>query len=306
MKKEFLPAYLALVFICLTWGTTYLVMRIGVMDIPPFLFASIRQILAGALLTGVMLTIGRSKFPSKKELWQLAVSGLLLFALANGLISWAQLYIPSGLAAIICSFLPMWIIFLNMYVNREERPNLPIVIGAILGLLGIVIIFGENLENLSSSGYLAGVVLTFVATFCWSVGSMWVKKASLQTDLFLTAGLQMFFGGLWLIPFSIVFDDYSTIAWSPKGAVSLVYLVVVGSILSYMCYYYALKKLPITMVSMYSYINPLVAVFLGWLVLDEKLNMAIGIGFVTTILGIYLVSRGYQIRATWRTQVSGD
>ena len=112
----------------------------------------------------------------------------------------------------------------------------------------------------------------------------------------------MFFGGIWLVPFSLLLDDYTTFHWSSEAAFSLTYLIVVGSVIAYACYSYVLRKLPMTIVSLYAYVNPVVAVILGWLVLDEKLTMLMGAAIGITIAGIYVVNRGYYLRKIWKTQ----
>ena len=114
----------------------------------------------------------------------------------------------------------------------------------------------------------------------------------------------MLCGGIFLIPLSLIFDDYSAITWSNQVVFSLGYLVLIGSVAAYACYFYAIGKLPMTLVSLYAYINPVIAVLLGWVILSEKLNFKIGIAIIITLTGIYLVNRGYQIKTQWKAQLS--
>jgi drug/metabolite transporter (DMT)-like permease len=299
-----LIAYFALGAVCIIWGTTYLALRIGVTQFPPFLFSVMRFLIAGPILLGFMLTVGKASWPARKSLFNQAIAGLLMVTLGISVVGWAEMYVSSGLAAIICSMMPIWIILINVSVNRNERPTFPIVLGLLIGLSGIVMIFGEHFSDFSDSRYTFGIALTFLANLSWAVGSVWTKKKNDHTNPFLNAGLQMFFGGLFLIPLSLIFDDYSTIHWSGGVISALVYLILVGSVAGYACYLYAVKKLPMTIVSLYAYINPIVAVLLGWLVLDEKLNMRIGIAILITIAGIYIVNRGYQLKDVWKAQFS--
>jgi drug/metabolite transporter (DMT)-like permease len=302
-KSNYLP-YAALAAVCLIWGTTYLALRIAVVSFPPFLFVTIRQLIAGSLLVGFMLTVGKAKLPPRKEIFKQAVAGFFMLSMGNGLVAWAEVHIPSGVAAIICSLMPMWVILINLTMNKDERPTIPIMLGVVLGFAGIILIFGEHLEAFSNNQYLIGILVTFLATISWASASVWIKKRQNNTSPFLNAGLQMFFAGVWLIPFTFAFDDLSTINWSAEAVYSLIYLIIVGSIIAYACYTYALGKLPMTIVSLYAYVNPLVAVVLGWLVLDEKLNMKIGLAFLLTVAGIYIVNRGYQLRNLWKAQFS--
>jgi len=297
-------AYFALAAVCLIWGTTYLALRIAVLHFPPFLFTALRQLSAGSLLLLFMLTVGKAKLPSKEMIVRQAIGGFFLLTLGNGLVAWAEMHIPSGVAAVICSLMPVVVILVNVMIDRDERPNAPIIMGLVLGLVGIIMIFSEHVGEFSKTQYTIGIVLTFVAVVSWASGSIWIKKKNLESNPFVNAGLQMFFGGVWLLPLSLMFDDLSNVTWSPEAAYSMLYLVFVGSIVAYASYSYALRKLPMTIVSLYAYVNPVVAVLLGWGVLDEKLNAKIIMGIVLTIAGIYVVNRGYQLRNAWRAQFS--
>jgi drug/metabolite transporter (DMT)-like permease len=303
VRKDLL-AYLALGAICLIWGTTYLALRVAVVGFPPFLFVVIRQIIAGSILVGLMLTVGKAKLPSRAEIWKQAIAGFFMLSMGNGLVAYAEVTIPSGIAAIICSMMPMWVILINLTINREERPTLPIIIGAALGFAGIILIFIQDLDALANAAYIWGILLTLLATISWACASIWLKKRKSTSEPFMNAGLQMFFAGMWLIPFTLVFDDLSNVTWSSNTLFAMVYLIVIGSIVAYGCYTYALKKLPMTIVSLYAYVNPLVAVVLGWLILDESLTIRIGFAFALTVAGIYLVNRGYMLRNMFKTQLS--
>lgn len=303
MRKDLL-AYFALAAICIIWGTTYLALRVAVMNFPPFLFVAIRQVAAGLILISSLALFGKVKMPSIKYFYHQAIAGFFLITLGNGLVAWSEMHIPSGIAAVICSLMPVMVIVVNLSINRDERPNIPIVVGITLGFIGISMIFGEELNSFTKSGYLIGMLLTFVAVIAWAGGSVWIKKHNLKSNVFLNAGLQMFFGGVWCFPLSYAFDDLSSLHWSGEAVFALLYLTVFGSVIAYSCYSYALRKLPMTIVSLYAYINPIVAVVLGWLVLNEKLNTTIGIAILMTVAGIYIVNRGYQLRDIWKAQFS--
>jgi drug/metabolite transporter (DMT)-like permease len=298
--------YLALIAVCIIWGTTYLALRIAVLHFPPFLFTAIRQTTAGFLLLAFMLSVGKAYLPSREHLWRQAIAGFFMISMGNGLVAWAEMHIPSGIAAIICSLMPVLVILMNLMINREEKPTVPIVVGVLMGLVGIVLIFSEHLGELSKTEYIIGIIFTFGAVLAWAGGSIWIKKKNVESNPFVNAGLQMFFGGLLLFPFSFAFDDLTHITWTAEVAYSLLYLIIFGSLIAYASYAYALRKLPMTVVSLYAYVNPLVAVILGWLVLQEKLNLKIWIAISITIAGIYIVNRGYQLRNVWKTPVPAD
>jgi drug/metabolite transporter (DMT)-like permease len=299
-------AYTALAVICVLWGTTFLGIRIGVMDIPPFLFAAMRLGIAGFLLIAIMVVFMKAKLPSKKIIIVQAVAGFLLFTLGNGLIGVAELFVSSGITAIICSMIPIWVTLINLGASEEERPTLPVFVGLAIGLSGIVLMFGDSVNEFSNSNYVWSIVLIFVANMGWSFGSVWIKRknAGAQNNTFVNAGLQMFFGGMFLFIASFIFDDYSTLHWTSSSLWALAYLIVFGSIIAFACFSYALKKLPVTIVSLYAYINPIVAVLLGTLILGEKFNLRIAIAMLVTVAGIYIVNKGFQLRDLWRAQFS--
>ncbi len=304
MSRSSALPYFALAAVCIIWGTTYLALRIAVLHFPPFLFTAIRQTTAGLLLVLFMTTAGKAAFPSAGHLWRQAIGGFFMITLGNGLVAWAEMHIPSGVAAIICSLMPVLVIVINLLIHKEERPTFPIVAGVILGLLGIVLIFSEHLNAFSKTEYILGIASTFGAVIAWAGGSIWIKKKHTESDPFVNAGLQMFFGGLLCLPLSVAFDDVANVSWSGEVAWSLGYLIIFGSLVAYGSYAYALRKLPMTIVSLYAYINPLVAIVLGWLVLDETLNARVWLAMALTITGIYVVNKGYQLRDAWRAQFS--
>jgi len=304
MKKGLLTAYLALACVCIVWGTTYLALRIGVTQFPPFLFSIFRFLVAGPLLIILTFAIGKVSWPDTRMLRDQAIGGLFMITLGISIVAYAEVYVSSGVAAIICSLMPVWTVLINVFISKDERPNWLILLGLVTGLTGIVLIFGEHLEEFADSNYTTGIVAVVLANLCWAIGSIYVKRKNQQANPFLSAGFQMLFGGIFLIPLSLIFDRYETITWSGEVIYSLTYMIVIGSMAAYVCYAYAMKKLPMTIVSLYAYINPIVAVVLGWLVLDESLNLRVTIAIILTIAGIYMVNRGNQLRTELKTQLT--
>ena len=303
-ENKDLLAYLALGAVCIIWGTTYLGLRIGVSQFPPFLFSILRFLTAGPILIVLVLVSKKAVWPNKTVLFNQAISGLFMVTLGISVVGWSEMYISSGMAAIICSMMPIWTVLINVVVTKDEQPNWLIILGLVTGLTGIVMIFGEHLSEFSNSNYTTGIVLTFAANLCWAIGSIWIKKKNTDSNPFMNAGLQMLFGGIFLIPLSLLLDDYSRIQWNSSVIYSMAYMSLVGSVTAYACYSYAIKKLPMTLVSLYAYINPIVAVLLGWLVLNEKLNLRVGLAIVLTIAGIYIVNKGYQLKVFKKTQAT--
>lgn len=295
-KKNLLIAYIALGAVCVIWGTTYLGLRVGVTQFPPFLFSLLRFTIAGPILVAFMLTVGKAAWPDRNTLLHQAVSGLFMVTLGISVVGWSEVYISSGVAAVICSMMPVWTILINVLITRDEKPNWLIVTGLLTGLSGILLIFREHLSEFSDANYTLGIALTFAANLCWAIGSIYIKKKNKHSNPFLNAGLQMMFGAIFLVPISLLLDDYSSIRWSEPVVYSLIYMALIGSVAAYACYSYAIKHLPMTIVSLYAYINPIVAVILGWLILSEKLNLSILLAIAIVVLGVYLVNRGYQLK----------
>jgi drug/metabolite transporter (DMT)-like permease len=304
IQNNRLTAYFALAVVCVLWGTTFLALRIGVMDVPPFLFSALRQGIAGILLTGALLLFTSLRLPSKQHLAEQALGGFFLVVVGNGLVGYAEVHVPSSIAAIICSMMPVWVILINLFVSGEERPTFPVIMGLTIGLAGIILIFGENLADFGNSAYAWGIAIIFISNMGWAYGSVRLKKKNQQSNAILNAGLQMLFGGLMLVPVSLIFDDYSNINWTTGATSSLIYLIFFGSIAAYGSYSYAVKKLPMTIVSLYAYVNPIVAMILGALLLGEKFNMRMGIAMIVVIAGIYIVNKGFQLRELWKAQFS--
>ena len=249
-----------------------------------------------------MVLVTKATLPDVKYLIKQAIAGFFLISMGNGFVAWGEMHVPSGIAAVICSLMPIVVILINLTINREEKPTFPILVGTVLGFTGILLIFSEHLHEFYRTEYIVSVIMIFGAVLGWAGGSVWIKKQHHDINPFINAGLQMFFGGLWLFPLSLMFDDLSTVSWSTESTYSMIYLIVFGSIIAYTCYSYALRKLPMTIVSLYAYINPLVAVLLGWAVLSEPLNARIWLAITITIAGIYIVNKGYQLRDLWRAQ----
>lgn len=289
-------AYLALLIVCIFWGTTYLALRIGVKDFPPFLFTGIRQCAAGILLLIGMYFFKKLEKLSLKDILRQAVPGILLITLGNGIIGWAELYIPSGLAALIVSVMPVYIVVINFIGGKQDKPfNAKIISGFLLGCAGIVLIFRDNLGDLGKPEYLWGVVASFGACFFWAIGSIYMKRNTFNTSAYSNAMIQFISGGIGCFIFSLFFDDYHHLdAISADSLWALLYLTIFGSLLAYMSYLYAIRHLPIVVVSTYAYVNPIIAILLGVAVLHEKITWITMLALAVTLSGVYLINAGYR------------
>lgn len=297
--KRHTKAYLALIFICIVWGTTYLAIRMGVLHFPAFLFAAIRQILSGFIILGIGWMLNRKADLSLANLKHQAIVGFLLITVGNGLVTWGEKHVTSGVAALICSLMPICAVLVNLAISRKEKLNGLIVAGMLAGFAGVGLIFKDDVSEIANREYLAGAIATLIATCSWAGGSVFNKtRISLVNPVF-NSGLQLFFGGIFLLMTSPFVDDYSNLnLMHPEVIGSLAYLIVFGSVLAYTAYMFALKELPVGVVMLYAYVNPLVAVVLGYFVLSEPLTWYTALSFVSIVTGVYLVNLGYKKQRT--------
>lgn len=286
-------AYFALGIVCFAWGTTYLAMRTGAEHMPGLMMAAIRNILAGILVVGYFFIKGY-RIPDIKTLLQLALIGLIMLGIGNGLMNWGEQTVPSGLASILAALNPLCLAFFSLLLIRGARLSVEVIVGLIIGLAGIFVIFYPLLSQEIHAGFGFGVGLILAAVLGWSSGSVLAAGKKFTLNILYVCGWEFLFGGIGLLIASLAMGETIPLtAVTTQSWLSIGYLVVVGSLLGFMAYQYALKHLPTTQVAIYGYINPVVAIFLGWLLLDEHLNWHILIGVVITLSGVFVVQRSF-------------
>lgn len=287
-------AVLALVWISFFWGTTYVASKIATADIPGIFVSSVRMFVSGLVITIWFLAKGY-KLPNKREFGIIFLQSLFLLIFGNALSTWAIQYISGGLASIISALIPIEIVLFSILIIRSTKVTLLLFAGLIAGLGGLVIIFHEYLDDLLKPGYVFGALLSLAGGIMWSVGSVLTSKYKLQINLLFGVGLQMLIAGIVLIPISIISgQSINLMHVKPDAIYSLLYLIVIGSIITYSLFIYANNKLTAARVSVYAYINPIVAILLGWLILHEKLNIYIILGTLVTLSGVYLVNHEFK------------
>ncbi len=283
-------AYLAVAFF---WGTTFLAIRIGVQSMPPFLMAGFRHFAAGLLIWGYFMMRGYQR-PTLQQLKVSVINGILLLVLGNGLVSWAEMYINSGLTALICALSPLAIIGANALMGNKEKITVAVVVGIVMCLVAQVLIFKNNLHELADPHYIQGIVFLLIAIISWAFGSMFIKNNPTGLHPLYGASFQMLSAGAILLVVGSVLGEWQTFSVTQDGLASIVYLIVAGSLVGYGSYMYILKHLPAAIVSTYAYVNTLVAVVLGWLWLDEVVDGWVWTAAVLTIAGVYLVNKSFQ------------
>ena len=294
MKKELSRAYIALGIVSFFWGTTYIASRVGAQHMPGLFVAGIRQFVSGFILVAFFLAKGY-KVPGWKALRNITVQGVFLLCIANGLLTWSMQYITSGLASIIAGLVPLFIALFSILLIRYFRFTKWMILGLITGFAGIVTIFYEYLQQLINPVFAFGVLLAFIATLSWSFGTVYTARYKVSMDILFAVGWQMFIAGAILLPICYATGQYISVsAFAPATWYSLLYLVVFGSLLAYSAYVFAISKLPPTQVSVYAYINPIVAIGLGGLLLHEKMTANVITGTLITLAGVYLVNKEFK------------
>lgn len=290
-------ALIAYLVVCVVWGSTYLAIRVGVGVLPPFLFAGLRFVVAGALLLGVALALGDS-LPRRAVDWRTqAIVGVLLLAGGNAFVVWAEQYIASGIASIFVVTVALWMAFFDAIIPGGSGDlNWRVVAGLILGFLGTTLLVGATPAEILRADLRGPIALT-CASASWSIGSVYGKRHKTETSPYVGAAIQMIAGGTATALVGTVLGEWSRWHLTGRGVGALAYLVVFGSIVGYSAYTYALRNASATIVGTYAYVNPVIAVLLGWLLLHEPvtartfLAMALIIGAVVWIQFSHKIGR---------------
>jgi drug/metabolite transporter (DMT)-like permease len=294
MKKDLKRAYIALGLVSFFWGTTYVAARVGAQNMPGLFVAGVRQFVSGVLLVGFFLLKGY-KFPDLKTMRMISVQSIFLLCIANGLLTWSMEYITGGLAAVIVALVPLFVALFSIWLSKRGKITALMVTGLVAGFMGILIIFYDYLGEMKNSSFVFGVVLALISVISWSFGTVYSSKQKTDISIMFNVGLQMLIAGIIMLIACAITGKYMNLAAASDNALySLLYLIVFGSLLAYSAYVFAISKLPPTLVSIYAYINPIVAVIFGWLILSEKLNVNMILGTIVTLGGVYLVSREYK------------
>jgi drug/metabolite transporter (DMT)-like permease len=283
-------AYVAWAAVCLIWGTTYLGIRISLESIPPALMGGLRWTIAGALLAAYVRLSGE-KLPPPSRWGGIALLAFLLLGLGNGGVVFAEQWIPSGLAAVLVGTSPFWMAAVEAFMPKGERLTGAVVVGLLMGFVGIVVLVWPELTlgSGASSQFVAGVIALQIASFGWALGSSYSKRTTLRDNVLATTAFQMLAGGLMMIVAGTLLGEWNDLFFTARTATALVYLSTIGAIGGFVAYTYALRHLPVSFVSLYAYINPVIAVALGVLVLDEAFTSRMAISALLVFAGVAAV-----------------
>jgi len=283
-------ALLALALVCFFWGTTWIASKEGVKHMPALQLAGIRQFLGG-LCYVIFFTLRGQRWPQRGEWRPILVLSVLNFTLSNALSTWGIRYIPAGLGSIIGAIFPLWLVIIGLFLNRGSWQR-HTFLGLLIGFGGICIIFAEHLGAFLIPDFRLGIFLSIASTWTWAFGTLYTKKHAARFNPYFSLGLQMVISGSGLLLGTSATGNavlLSEIPWQSWAAIA--YLVLFGSVVAFVSYLYALQNLPTAQVSLYAYINPVVAVMLGALLFDEPLSPFMIVGTAVTLFGVYRVNR---------------
>ncbi|MBW0178909.1 EamA family transporter [Sediminibacterium sp.] len=288
-------AYIGLVATSIIWGTSWVASKIAVKGgVPGLEVAAIRQFIGGALFVGFFLIRGE-KIPSAKQMLWLAGMGSLLFVIANGFATVALRYIPSGLAALIAALYPLSVVIIERIFFRNTKITWVTFVGLLLGITGIGIVFYDNAFHSQPEGYVLGLILSLIAMLSWSIGTIIIARNKVKINAYNATGWQMLLGSFLLMIMTLASGNTMPITAIPASTwLAIAYLVFVSSIVAFVAFIYTMKHLEPAIAALYAYINPIIAILTGSVLMDEKLTIDILIGSAITLVGVFLVNRSLK------------
>ena len=283
--------YISIFCVAFFWGTTFLGIRIAIETIPPFFVAGIRNLLSGTLILIYLLYKSKIEMMTKTQLFRALILAIMMIVLANGLTTFAEKYISSGLASLISTLSPFFVLSLNLCLGNEKL-SLKTTLGIVLGMCGIFLIYQNSLADLLNPDYRLGIFSILTAVLMWAIGTVVTKKGLRNpANMLLSVAVQMIMAGLILLVIQyFIAPKLNTETFSMRSGFAVLYLAIFGSVVGYVAYSYLISQLPSTKVSVLSYVNVVVALFLGWLVLDEMVTDKMIYATFIIILGVVIVN----------------
>jgi drug/metabolite transporter (DMT)-like permease len=289
-RHPFFKPYLALVAVCFFWGTTYLGIRMSLESFPPLELVSVRYVLSGSIL--LLFAAARGIYlPRGRELAAACFSGLLTLGVGNGALVFTELLIPSGMAGLIITTQPFWMVGVEALLPGGERLHAPTIGGMAVGLLGASVLFTPDVgAHAIDRNVLHGFLLLQVGLAGWSFGSIYQRRQAGKAHPVIAGAVQQLAAGLVMGLFALAIQEHP-VHWSARGVGALLYLVCFGSLVGYSAYVYAMDRLPVAIVSIYPYVNAVVAVALGWLFYREPFGRREALAMAIIFAGVAVVKR---------------
>lgn len=294
MRRLERGALIAYILTCTVWGSTYLAIRIGVAHLPPFLFAGTRFLIAGAVLGAVVLAWKLARPAGPRDAAAIAAGGLLFFMLGNGLVVWAEQYVHSGVASVYVVTVTIWSALLDALVpGGSSRITARVALGLAGGLAGSLLLAGASPAELLAAD-LRGPLALLGASVAWALGTVLMKRRRTPASPFTAAALQMLAGGAALTLFGLALGEAPRFRLTREGVAALAYLVTAGSLVGFAAYAYALRHMSPAALGTYAYVNPVVAVLLGWALAGEPITGRMLVAMTVMLGGAYAVQTGQR------------
>jgi drug/metabolite transporter (DMT)-like permease len=274
--------------VCVVWGTTYLAIKVALETIPPFLIGGFRYVIAGAVLL-VWLRLSGRPIPLRVSWPRLAGLGFLMLSVGNGGVSWGEQYLASGLTAVVIATTPFWMVAVDALLPGGGALTRRHWVGLVIGFSGIVALVWPELSVSGTRETIYGVIALQLACAGWAVASAYTRRQGVSSEVLGTAALQMLFGGVFLFAMGTATGEWQALSFAPQSTFALGYLVVAGSLVAFAAYSHALRHLPVAVVSLHTYVNPVIAVALGTLLLGETFHMSMLGGGLAILAGIVVV-----------------
>ncbi len=287
-KSAKLAAAFAAIY--LIWGSTFLAIRFSVATIPPFFMMGFRCLMAGGILYTWSRLRGANR-PQPAQWLTALILGILLFTVGHGALAWSEQFLPSGIAALICATSPIWITLLQAYFHRDNPLTTRVVFGLIMGLFGVVLLIEPSTLLNGAALDPIGVIVLVVGTFSWSLGVVYSKRANLPENAMLAAGMNLITGGGGLLFASLFQEKVIFASISIHSVVSVGYLIVFGSIFAFTAYFWLLRTTSPSRVATHAFVNPVVALFVGWFAGGELINPKILIASLLMVIGVGAIVR---------------
>lgn len=302
VKKNRTRIILAFAAVYVIWGSTYLFIKYAIESVPPFMMGAARFTVAGVLLYALARWRG-ARAPDRYDWRSAAITGILMLGVGNGAVMWAELTVPTGIVALIVSSTPIWIVVFDWLRPRGVRPRLPVIVGLALGLAGMIILIGPR--AIVGDGHVdeIGVLILLMGSLGWALGTMLSKGSKRSSAPLAYAALQMMAAGIAMLITSVAIGEpgrFDAGAVSARAFLSWIYLMIFGSIIGYTAYIYLLGQVSAAKAATYAYVNPIIAVLLGWAFLREPVGARTLLAAAVIIGGVAIItlSQGHAVRAT--------
>ena len=296
LQKKKVLIFFAFISVYVIWGSGYLLNKIAVQELDPLMLASVRFMTSGVIIFLISILLNFSLKISKKQLVNSIIAGFLFLSFGNGMLVWALLYVDSSFAALEISAQPLIILILMRIIYGTKIKQMSII-GIVLGFIGIYLLIGQK-EILEQDNSILGMIMIFLCMTSWALGSLFVAKADLPKNFFVNTGYQMITGGFTLLIFSLLINEkwIWPDEWELKTQYSVIFLIIFASIIAFTSFNYLLKVVSPEKVATSTYVNPIVALFLGWYFLNEKITNQSLIASIILLTGVYFINSKKKIQ----------